>query len=209
MRSRRRYVHAAPDLTSLFDVLFILVFAALIRTAAVQQAVAAEKAAPPPPPKPAVPAPPPVELASAQLHSAALADLGKQLASRPYIVVRVAASGNLTGLETGDKVTRLDTPLLEHSPDPDVGLAYLGERAAELRVCRVIAVQLGLADLSRYLVILAPDEHLADLPHALYEGLRRDIDRCLTDQHALAVLVDPSALTSPSAPTPSSEEPPP
>lgn len=206
MRSRRRYVHAAPDLTSLFDVLFILVFAALIRTAAVQQAVAAAKAAPQPP-KPALPPPPPVELPSAQLHSAALADLGAQLASRPYVVVRVAATGNLTGLELGDKVTTLDTPLLEHSPDPDIGLAYLGERAAELRVCRVIAVQLGLPDLARYLVILAPDQHLADLPHALYEGLRRDIDRCLTEQHALAVLVDPSALASPSTPPPSSMEP--
>lgn len=206
MRPRRRYVHAAPDLTSLFDVLFILVFAALIRTAAVQQAVAAEKAAPPPP-KPAVPPPPPVELASAQLHTAALSDLGKQLASRPYVVVRVAATGTLTALELGDKITKLDTPLLEHSPDPDIAVAYLGERAAELRVCRVIAVQLGLPDLARYLVILAPDKHLADLPHALYEGLRRDIDRCLTDQHALAVLVDPSALASPGAPTPSSVEP--
>lgn len=203
MRRQRRHVRVPPDLTSLFDVLFIVIFVALIRAAAADKA-AAEAAAPPP--KPAVP-PPPVELASAQLHTAALADLGKQLASRPYVVVRVAASGNLTGLELGDKVTKLDTPLLEHDPDPDIGLAYLGERAAELRVCRVIAVQLGLPDLARYLVIFAPDQHLADLPHALYEGLRRDIDRCLTEQHALAVLVDPSALTSPGAPTPGAPTP--
>jgi hypothetical protein len=191
MRARRRFVHTAPDLTSLFDVLFILIFAALIRTAAVQQA-AAQPAAPPP-----RPVPPPARLANAELHAAALADLGNQLASRPFVVVRIAAKGSITALEIGDKPTPLDTPLLEHSPDPDIGLAYLGDRAAELRICRLIAVQVGVPDLARYLVILAPDVHLADLPHALYEGLRRDIDRCLSDQQALAVLVDPSVHTPP------------
>jgi hypothetical protein len=189
MRHRRRFVHAAPDLTSLFDVLFILIFAALIRTAAVQQA-AAQPAPHPAPPIP-VPKPPPVKLATAELQAAALADLGKQLAARPYVVVRVSAAGTITALELGDKLTQLDTPLLEHSPDPDIGLAYLGDRAAELRICRVIATQLGVPDLARFLVIVAPDKHLADLPHALYEGLRRDVDRCLADQSALAVLVDP------------------
>ncbi|HET7502744.1 MAG TPA: hypothetical protein VFK02_17100 [Kofleriaceae bacterium] len=34
----RRHVRRPPDLTSLFDVLFIVVFAALIRAAAVQHA---------------------------------------------------------------------------------------------------------------------------------------------------------------------------
>lgn len=199
MRHRRRFVHTAPDLTSLFDVLFILIFAALIRTAAVQQAAA--QPPPPPPPKPKPVPPPPVKLATAQLQAAALADLGKQLASRPYVVVRVSGAGAITALEISDKVTKLDTPLLEHSPDPDVALAYLGDRAAELRVCRVIAVQLGVPDLARFLVIIAPDVHLADLPHALYEGLRRDIDRCLTDQQALAVLVDPSVASVPSTPS--------
>ena len=185
MRRGRRFQRMPPDLTSLFDVLFIVIFAALIRAAAVEKA-AAEAAAP----KSMVP-PPPVKLANAQLQAAALADLGKQLASRPYVVVRVA-SGTITSLEIGDKLTKLTTPLLEHNPDPDIAVTYLGDRAAELRICRVIAVQLEVADLGNYLVIIAPDQHLADLPHALYEGLRRDIDRCLTDQQALAVLVDPS-----------------
>ena len=71
------------------------------------------------------------------------------------------------------------------------------DRAAELRVCRLIAIQLGAPDLASYLVIIAPDKHLPDLPHALYEGLRRDIDRCLADQQALAVLVDPSVEAKP------------
>lgn len=196
MRRARRHVRVPPDLTSLFDVLFIVIFAALIRAAAVEQAAA--EAATPPAPKPL---PPPVKLATADLQAAALADLGKQLASRPYVVVRIAATGAISALELGDTVTPLATPLLEHSPDPDIGLAYLGDRAAELRICRVIAVQLAVPELARYLVILAPDKHLADLPHALYEGLRRDIDRCLADQQALAVLVDPT-VGQPPAPTP-------
>jgi hypothetical protein len=190
-RRARRYAHAAPDLTSLLDVLFILVFAALIRTAAVQQAAA--KPAPPPPLTPAV------KLASAELQARALSDLGKELAGRPYVVVRVSAEGKITSLELGDKTSPLDTPLLEHSPDPDIGLSYLGERSAELRMCRIVTVHLGLPDLSKHLVIISPDKRLADLPHALYEGLRRDIDRCL-EQKGLAVLVDPVA--QPEAPKP-------
>jgi hypothetical protein len=193
MKKRRRYVHVPPDLTSLFDVLFILIFAALIRTAAVSQA-AAQSAAPQP-----VSPLPPVKLANAQLQAAALADLGKQLASRPYVVVRISTS-TMTSLEIGDKHIKLTTPLLEHNPDPDIAITYLGDRAAELRICRVIATQLAVSDLGNYLVIIAPDQHVADLPHALYDGLRRDIDRCLTDQQALAVLIDPSIETTGTSP---------
>jgi len=29
------------------------------------------------------------------------------------------------------------------------------------------------------------------MPHALYDGLHRDVDRCLQDQHGLAVIVEP------------------
>ena len=193
MRRTRRHVRVPPDLTSLFDVLFIVIFAALTRAAAVEKA-AAQAATP----KPVV-TPPAVKLANAQLHEKALADLGKQLSARPYVVVRVSERA-IKALEAGENVQKLDTPLLEHSPDPDVAVAYLGDRAAELRVCRVIQVQLGVPDLAAYLVIIAPDQHLADLPHALYEGLRRDIDRCLADQQALAVLVDPSVETASSPP---------
>ncbi len=183
-RSRRR--QPPPDLTSLFDVLFIVIFAALIRAAAVQQAAAAKL------PEPAPPPPPPVKLEPSALQARALADLDKQLAARPTIILRVSDTGSLTAIETGGTTLPLDTPLLEHSPDPDIALAYLGDRSAELRVCRVAAVHLSLPDLARYLVIIAPAQHLVDLPHALYEGLRRDVERCLFDQRALAVIVDPS-----------------
>ena len=185
-RSRRR--QPPPDLTSLFDVLFIVIFAALIRAAAVQQAAAQVPA----PPKPAPPSPP-VKLEVAQLRAQAVATVSSDIASRPTVIVRISTAGNVTSIE-GEKTETLDSPLLEHSPDPDIALAYLGDRAAELRICRIVAVHLAQADLAHHLVILAPEKPLADLPHALVEGLRRDVERCLHDQQGMAVIVDPSAI---------------
>jgi hypothetical protein len=178
-------VRVPPDLTSLFDVLFIVIFAVLIRGAAMQQAAA--KAAEPPPPAP----PQPPQPASA-LRTQALAQLDAQLAARPTVIVRLTKSGTLTAIESGDRRIALDIPLLEHSPDPDIAVAYLGDRSAELRICRQVALQLGAADLENHLVILAPDTRGSDLPHALYTGLRHDVERCQSEQRALAVIVEPT-----------------
>ena len=178
-RTRRR--HVPPDLTSLFDVLFIVIFAALIRAAAAQQAVAA------PPPPPHVPKP----LDPASLHARAITTIDRDLAARDTTIARIHTDGTLVALETRDKTTALDVPLLEHSTDPDVAIAYLGERSTELRICRIVALHLGVPDLAGKLVIFAPAQKLADLPHALFDGLRRDVDRCLAEQHGLAVVVEP------------------
>jgi hypothetical protein len=195
MRARvRRHVRRPPDLTSLFDVLFIVVFVALIRAAAAQQALAAATAVPP---RPVVPVPPPPPPDVAALRTRALASIQADLAGRTPLVIRISATGTVEALEAGGKRTPLDVPLLEHSPDPDTLVAYLGDRSAELRVCRVAAVHLAVADLARHLVIIAPARPLADLPHALFEGLHRDLDRCLAEQHGLATIVDPSAILPP------------
>jgi hypothetical protein len=192
-------------------VLFIVIFAALIRAAAVQHAAAAQTA------KPAPPAPPsaPVKLEVAQLHAQAVANVSDDIASRPTVIVRISAAGSITAIErvTVDKASTassnallplpaetLESPLLEHSPDPDIALAYLGDRAADLRVCRVVAVHQQLSDLNSFLIIFAPDKPLADLPHALVEGLRRDVERCLHDQQGLAVIVDPTMVAKPARP---------
>lgn len=190
MRRGRRHARQPPDLTSLFDVLFIVIFAALIRAAAVQQAAAV-------PAPPAKPAAPPVPLDPKSLHARALAAVDQQVAERTSVVMRVSAKGSIIALESGGKTVALDVPLLEHSPDPNAVVTYLGDRSAELRICRVAAVHLGAADLSHHLVILAPDSLLDDLPHALYDGLHRDIDRCLADQRGLAVLVEPTPAAKP------------
>jgi hypothetical protein len=184
----RRHVRRPPDLTSLFDVLFIIVFAALIRAAAVERA-AAPAPAPPRPPAPAVP--PPV----AALRQRALADLDTAIAARTPLVVRVTREGTIDALEVDGKHIPVVVPLLEHSSDPDIVVAYAGDRSADLRVCRIAVRQLGAADLARYLVIVAPAVALGDLPHALFEGLHHDLDRCLSEQRGLAALVDPSTMS--------------
>jgi hypothetical protein len=205
MRSRR-HVRRPPDLTSLFDVLFIVVFAALIRAAAVEHAAAHPPAPPAPPSRPSAPVMPP---AVAALRQRALTQLDAELAARAALVVRINKNGTIDALEVNGKRLVLDAPLLEHSPDPDIVVAYLGDRSAELRVCRIAALHLGATELSRYLVILAPALPLADLPHALFDGLHRDLDRCLTEQHGLATLIDPAALPpSPPLPPPTSPPPP-
>ena len=190
----RRHAYRRPDLTSLFDVLFIIVFASLIRAAAVENAAA--KAARPPPP-PVVPAVPEVAPDVAALRARALAELEAQLATRAPLVIRISALGTIEAVEAEGARIPLDVPLLEHSTDPDIGLAYLGDRSAELRLCRVAALHLRAAELSRYLVIVAPARPLADLPHALHVGLHRDLDRCFAEQRGLATIVDPAALTHP------------
>ena len=162
MRRHRRHVRVPPDLTSLFDVLFIVIFACLIRAAGAQHA--AEAAKRPPPPKPMDPA-------SLQARA------GTQIAERPNVIVRVGADGKVT--------EPVIASLLEPSEDPDIALSYTGD------ICGLVHAHDPTLDLARSLVIIAPARRLADLPHALYEGLHRDIDRCLQDQHGLAVIVEP------------------
>jgi hypothetical protein len=160
---RRARRQPPPDLTSLFDVLFIVIFAALIRAAAAQHAAEAK-----PPP-----APPPKPLDPASLQARA----GVQVAQRPTVIVRVGADGKTT--------EPVITTLLEPSADPDVALAYRGD------ICALVHAQQPTLDLAKSLVIIAPAAKLADLPHALYDGLRGDVDRCLQNHHGLAVIVEP------------------
>ena len=162
-RSRRGRRQPPPDLTSLFDVLFIVIFAALIRAAASQHAAEAAKPAPPPPR--------PMDPASLQARA------GVQVAERPNVIVRVGADGRVT--------EPVVASLLEPDADPDIALAYRGD------ICGLVHAHDPALDLARSLVIIAPAKRLADLPHALYDGLRRDVDRCLQDQHGLAVIVEP------------------
>ena len=191
MRQRRRG-QRPPDLTSLFDVLFIVVFAALIRAAAIQNAAATP--APTPAPRPAAPTLP-ADVATLRMR--ALVELDAQLAKRAPLVVRISAQNTIASLEADGKQIALDLPLLEHDPDPDVALTYLGDRSVDLRICKIAALHLKVDDLSRYLVIIAPHSAVADLPHALHDGLFRDLDRCLADHRGFATIVDPTPPPTP------------
>jgi hypothetical protein len=62
-------------------------------------------------------------------------------------------------------------------------------------VCAIVARGLGVADLRGYLVILAPAAPIAEMKHALVDGLRADVDRCAEEQRGVAVIVAPEART--------------
>jgi hypothetical protein len=163
----------------------------LIRGAAVQQEAEAAKA-----PKPIVQPPqPPPDLAA--LKTQAIAMIDKSLADRRPVVARVSAAGSLIAIEGDGGKRTVDVPLLEEVRDPDVMVAYLGDRSADLRLCAQIALRLGVQDLAAYLVIVAPERPLADLPHALYDGLRRDAERCLVEQRGIAAVVDATPEAKP------------
>jgi len=181
----RRRVRRPPDLTSLFDVLFIVVFVALIRAAAAQKAEADAKR---PPPVPVRTQPPPDVAA---LHQRALANLGAELAARTPLVIRIGATHVIEQIEVDGRVLPLDVPLLEETRDPDVPLAYLGDRSSALQLCALAATHLGVHDLAKYLVIVSPAQPFAQLPVVLVEGLHHDFDRCLIEQRGLATLVSP------------------
>ena len=184
----RRRVRRPPDLTSLFDVLFIVVFVALIRAAAAQNAADAAMQ-PIPPMQPPEPPPPPAEVAV--LKERALANLAAELAGRSPLVIRVSEAGVVDKLEADGKQLALDVPLLQHDPDPMVRKTYVGDRSAQLRICRVAALHLGIEDLARYVVIIAPARAPADLSDALIGGLERDVSRCLVEQRGIATIVPP------------------
>lgn len=201
---RRRQIAQPSALITLVDVLFVLVFAALVQAAAARDKAAALEAAAAeddaPAPLVAIDAgvaPPVVAADLAVLRERALATLAADLEGRPAVVARVSKDGVLTALELADRRIELGVPLLERVPEPDIVVAYLGDRSADLRICRIAAVRLGVADLSEHLIVISPDVPLADLTVALVAGLRRDAERCLAEQRGAAVVVDPAALTLP------------
>lgn len=207
---KRRAPLAPQSLTSLVDVLFILVFAALVQRAAAPAHAPAS-------PSPAVPAPPtwtpPRPLA--ELRAAAEAELASSLHEQPVIVARISARGVLTSLEVAPGASgalaglvapatgaapgvaaaqriALELALIERVPDPDIAVAYLGARDPAHRICNAAAARLG--SLARSLVIFSVDAPLSELMLALAAGLRRDVDHCLTEHRAAAVLLDSAAL---------------
>jgi hypothetical protein len=201
-------VQYAP-LTSLLDVMFILVFASLIHSAALEKkhgeaaTIAAPKPAPVTPPTvPAAPTPPVDPAVQAardaeELRRAAVAQLVTGLEGRSPVVARIGRDGQLRALDRmseGRVVTApLGLPLVERVPDPDVALVYLGDRHDGPHLCSLLRIHLGAPDLSDSMIIVAPDVPLAELPVALARGLQRDAERCLADQRGIAVIVDPRA----------------
>lgn len=211
MRRERPLVQYST-MTSFLDVLFLLVFAALIQSAALAEKARAAGATPkkPPPAAAVVPAGPgQASIDPERLRKVALAEILAGLESRQAVVARISADGRLRQLERrvdgAPVVTPVELPLVERVPDPDVNLIYLGERSPDLRLCSLVRLQLGAPDLASTIVIVALDLPLDQLSVALARGLKRDVDRCTGDQRGVAVLLDPRATGEP-APAPDHEE---
>ncbi len=201
---RRRDTIRYGSLTPLLDVLFILLFAALIhaaasveraRGAAEARAETTEASEPEPADEPSGDADEP---GPEDLYAEARRELARDLDARRVTYARVSEGGVLLALEEagagGEHPAsryELEVSLLETVPDPDRGVVYLGERVPELRLCALVREHLGRDDLEGDLVIVAPKAPLSDLKFALVRGLRRDQERCMRDEGALAVVVDP------------------
>jgi hypothetical protein len=201
---RERPLVQYSTMTSFLDVLFLLVFAALIQSAALAEKARAADALPKKPPPAAAVAPVGPGQASIdpeRLRKVALAEILAGLESRQAVVARISADGRLRQLERrvdgAPVVTPVELPLVERVPDPDVNLIYLGERSPDLRLCSLVRLQLGAPDLASTIVIVALDLPLDQLSVALARGLKRDVDRCTGDQRGVAVLLDPRATGEP------------
>lgn len=210
-RPRVRY----SELTSLLDVLFIVVFAALVQASGLvdrarrtpdKPSTARTKAPPARPVAPVLDAGVSPDAAMARRpiarvdtqtlrRRAATAVVAASARSGVVLRVQVSAAGRITHLtvESGGRTrsVAVDIPLLERVPDPNVGVAYLGHRSAALRVCTAVRRALGWRSLREALVVLQPAEPLAKLQVALVEGLRADQNRCYPEERGLAVIVDP------------------
>lgn len=198
----RRRVYQASSLTSMIDVLFILVFASLAYAQSRPDAEAAEPdgeepvadSAPDATPDPGDPehsdaGPPPAESNEhGEVRTRAVAAAIERLRGGGVIVVRIAAAGELYAIETapGDRL-EVGVPLLERVANRDVNLAYLGDRSADFQLCSIVERYRRVDD---HLIAVTPDRPLADLPLNLVEGIRRDLDRCRA-LGGLAVIVEP------------------
>jgi hypothetical protein len=189
---RRRGVRYA-ELTSLFDVMYILVFAVLVQAAGLVQKArdeAAEASAAKGTPSAGEPADSHVPLR--RQAAARLLDLVRR---RGITYARISTAGVLTSIEVEQpdgsvKVSRLAVPLVQKAADPDVGLVYLGDENASLRLCSLVRLNLGRDDLAQQLVAFVPERPWDELRYALVEGMRRDRDRCFADEKGTAVVLD-------------------
>lgn len=192
---RRRAAPGAGSLTSMIDVLFILVFASLAYAQSKPEAAEAEPRDREPievaRPDAGVAAAPDAARAPAEhreIQARAVDRAMETLQGGGVIVLRVSATGELFAIETspGDRLD-IGVPLLERVAGDDINLAYLGDRSADLQLC---AVAQRYRSVDGHLVAVAPERPLADLPFNLVEGIRRDLDRCRR-LGGLAVIVEP------------------
>ena len=112
-------------------------------------------------------------------------------------MIRISETNAIESVEGDGKVHQLDTPLLEQNVDPTIRLQYLGDRSADLRLCAIAALRLGVADLSRYIVIISPAVPRDQRLTPVNKGLDTDVARCLLEQRGQAAIVEPAPVNQP------------
>ncbi len=186
MRGPRRIRYS--QLTSLVDVLFILLFASLV-----QQRRAAMAANPPaepvPEPAPTIDAGPPEP--EEDLHAEARG-VAEQLETDTVILVAVDRTGTIASIEHRGTAVAVDVPLLRATADERV-VAYAAVERPDQRLCKLVAHAVA-EDLAGALILISTEQNLRDMPYALVRGLRADAARCVDDAGAYALLVRPTDI---------------
>jgi len=214
---QRRPVRYA-ELTSLIDVMFILLFAATIHASATGEPsapaarIAARGASSHTGTGTARPgatrlAPDASAIAAPRSRDfdadreRALSELARGLTVRPVVVARVSPEGAVVAIEhsVGGRVEHLSLaiPLVARVSDPDIVLSYLGDRSRELRVCGIVAMTLHRERFNDEIIAIVPDIPIEQMTVALARGLARDAEHCFADAHALGVLVGQPAVPPP------------
>ena len=183
----------SPTLTSLVDVLFILLFASLVQQRRAGHARAAEVAAAE------------AEAPDAGVPDAGAPDAGSGTEPRPdphtaaravrdrlhaerVVLVAVGGGGILRSVEVDGVRRELGVGLLRATGDARV-VVYAAEDRPELRLCNVIVAALGAEVVNGALALVTTERPLRELPYALVQGLRSDTARCLQDAGAYALLI--------------------
>ena len=176
MRRSRSRRHG--ELTSLVDVLFVLLFASLVHQGRVAAQGDADKAEPPP----ESPAENSVDPVAAAREVASRVDADRVI----YMVV--SAAGTVVSIEADGRPLAVEVPLLQSTQDTRV-IVYNGDDDPSRRLCRIAADALGSQKLDRALVLVTTELPLRRLGYALVRGLRRDTARCLDDAGGYALVV--------------------
>lgn len=194
----RRRLPPPTSLTSLLDVLFILIFAALIHTASTDASASAPHAVMP---DAALPIDAGLDASGnlfedrSQLREMALEQINQEIESRPQILIKVSGSaGNyLVELErSAEEWTPL--AILESVEDPEIGLAYAGDRDARRGLCAQIAATVGPEALEGAIVIVSAALEPEKLPVALARGLAGESKTCAREFGGMLVTLSPKDI---------------
>lgn len=215
MRRRRR--KRAAELTALIDVLFILLFAALIQARGAGSAEpvpvaparvdagAADASVPDAPAADVAPADAaPADAAPLRTHIDQARELAMTVAravrGQPVYIAEVGARGELlviTRFVDGREGRRdlMQQPLVRVVPpaESDQELSYIGQEDPGQMVCSLVRARMvpGAPHLDQALIIVITAEPVESMPMVLYDGLKKEAAECFTRQRGSLFIMSP------------------